>query len=144
MARGKAEIVAVTVNMDLDGLSRIKELVSPDTFQFHGSEAPEACAAAKVMHGTKLMKAVSVSEKSDLEQALYYSIVADRILFGRQAPKGSDLPGGNGVSYDWGLLKDLDLKKPYMLSGGLNPSTLWRPFGRAAPGKLMSLPAWNG
>ncbi len=42
MARGRAEIVAVTVNMDLDGLSRINELVKPDTFQFHGEEAPEA------------------------------------------------------------------------------------------------------
>ena len=30
MARGKADIVAVTVNMDLDGLSRINELVQPD------------------------------------------------------------------------------------------------------------------
>ena len=44
MARGRAEMVAVTVNMDLDGLSRINELVAPDTFQFHGSETPEACA----------------------------------------------------------------------------------------------------
>ncbi|MCV0425663.1 MAG: phosphoribosylanthranilate isomerase [Roseibium sp.] len=124
MARGRAEIVAVTVNMDLDGLSRIKEVVNPDTFQFHGSEAPEACAAAKVMHGTKLMKAVSVSEKSDLEQAHYYSVVADRILFDAKPPKGSDLPGGNGVSYDWTMLKDLDLKKPFMLSGGLDPDNV--------------------
>ncbi|WP_103221895.1 phosphoribosylanthranilate isomerase [Roseibium marinum] len=120
MARGKAEIVAVTVNMDLDGLSRINELVAPDTFQFHGSESPEACAAVKVMQGTKIMKAVAVSEKADLEEAQYYAIVADRILFDAKPPQGSDLPGGNGVSFDWTLLKDLDLKKPYMLSGGLN------------------------
>jgi phosphoribosylanthranilate isomerase len=124
MARGKAEIVAVTVNMDLDGLSRIKELVNPDTFQFHGDETPEACAAAKVMQGTKVMKAVSVSEKADLEKAIYYSIVADSILFDAKPPAGSDLPGGNGVSYDWELLKDLDLKKPFMLSGGLDPSNV--------------------
>jgi phosphoribosylanthranilate isomerase len=50
MARGKADIVAVTVNMDLDGLSRINELVQPDWFQFHGQETPESCAAAKVMN----------------------------------------------------------------------------------------------
>jgi phosphoribosylanthranilate isomerase len=124
MARGKAEIVAVTVNMDLDGLSRIKELVNPDTFQFHGDETPEACAAAKVMQGTKVMKAVSISEKADLEKAIYYSIVADSILFDAKPPAGSDLPGGNGVSYDWELLKDLDLTKPFMLSGGLDPSNV--------------------
>ncbi|PVB61992.1 phosphoribosylanthranilate isomerase [Labrenzia sp. 011] len=124
MARGRAEIVAVTVNMDLDGLSRINELVAPDTFQFHGSETPEACAAVKVMQGTGIMKAVAVSEKADLEEAQYYAIVADRILFDAKPPQGSDLPGGNGVSFDWTLLKDLDLKKPYMLSGGLNAANV--------------------
>jgi len=124
MARGKAEIVAVTVNMDLDGLSRIKELVGPDIIQLHGSEPPEACAAVKVMHDTKIMKAVAVSERADLEQGDYYAIVADWLLFDAKPPKGSELPGGNGVSYDWTLLKDLDLKKPFMLSGGLNPDNV--------------------
>lgn len=124
MARGKADIVAVTVNMDLDGLSRINELVQPDWFQFHGQETPESCAAAKVMFRTKVMKAVSVSEKADLEQAAFYSIVADRILLDAKPPEGSELPGGNGVAYDWTLLKDLDLGKPFMLSGGLDVSNV--------------------
>lgn len=120
MARGKAEIVALTVNMDPDGLSRINEVVKPDIFQLHGTEAPEACAAIKVMQRTKVMKAVPVAEKADLEQARYYDIVADWLLFDAKPPPGSDLPGGNGVSYDWTLLKDLDLQKPFMLSGGLD------------------------
>lgn len=124
MARGKAEIVALTVDMDLDGLSRINELVNPDWFQFHGSETPEACAAAKVMFQKKIMKAVAVSERADLEQAQFYAIVADRILFDAKPPKDSDLPGGNGVSFDWTLLKDLDLAKPFMLSGGLDASNV--------------------
>lgn len=124
MARGKAEIVAVTVNMDPDGLSRIRELVNPDMIQFHGSEAPEALAAAKVMQGTKVMKALSVGEREDLERARYYSIVADWILFDAKPPKDSELPGGNGVSYDWTLLKDLDLEKPFLLSGGLDPANV--------------------
>ena len=124
MARGRADIVALTVNMDLDGMSRINELVRPDWFQFHGDETPESCAAAKVMFKTKVMKAVSVSEKADLEKAAFYSIVADQILFDAKPPQGSDLPGGNGVSFDWTLLKDLDLGKPFMLSGGLDASNV--------------------
>lgn len=124
MARGKAEIVAVTVNMDLDSLSRINEIVAPDMFQFHGEETPEALAAAKVMFKKPVMKAVPISEKADLEQAQFYSIVADRLLFDAKPPANSELPGGNGVSYDWGLLKDIDLQKPFMLSGGLNPSNV--------------------
>lgn len=124
MARGSAEIVAVTVDMDLDGLSRINELVAPDCFQLHGEEAPEACAAAKVMFGRKIMKAVPVSGPADLEVGQSYAMVADRILFDAKPPKGSDLPGGNGVSYDWSLLKGLDLPKPFMLSGGLDPANV--------------------
>ncbi|MEJ8474966.1 phosphoribosylanthranilate isomerase [Roseibium algae] len=124
MARGKADIVALTVNMDLDGLSRINELVAPDWFQFHGSETPEACAAAKVMYKKKIMKAVAISEAADLEQAVFYSIVCDRILFDAKPPEDSDVPGGNGVSFDWTLLKGLDLAKPFMLSGGLNASNV--------------------
>ncbi len=124
MARGRAEIVAVTVDMDLDGLSRIKEVVNPDIFQLHGSEPPEACAATKVMQKTRIMKAVSISEKADLEKAHYYAAVADWILFDAKPPKDSEIPGGNGIAYDWTLLKDLDLGKPFMLSGGLDPSNV--------------------
>lgn len=124
MARGRAQIVAVTVNMDLDGLSRIRELVNPDVIQFHGEEAPESLAAAKVMQGTGIIKAVPVSEAADLEQARYYAIVADRILFDAKPPRGAELPGGNGIAYDWSLLNGLDLGKPYMLSGGLTPENV--------------------
>ena len=70
------------------------------------------------------MKAVPISEKADLEQAAFYSIVADQILFDAKPPKDSELPGGNGVAYDWTLLKDLDLGKPFMLSGGLDVSNV--------------------
>lgn len=124
MARGKAEIVALTVDMDLDGLSRINELVNPDWFQFHGAETPEGCAAAKVMFRKKIMKAVPISETADLEQAQFYSIVADRILFDAKPPEDADLPGGNGIPFDWTLLKGLDLSKPFMLSGGLDASNV--------------------
>ncbi|MBO0347175.1 phosphoribosylanthranilate isomerase [Roseibium limicola] len=131
MARGKAKVVALTVNMDLDSLSRINELVAPDIFQFHGNETPEACAAAKVMYNKQVMKAVAISDRSDLEEALYYSIVADRLLFDAKPPKGSDLPGGNGVTFDWDLLKDLDLAKPFMLSGGLDASNVAQAITRS-------------
>lgn len=123
-ARGKAEIVAVTVDMDLDGLSRIKELVAPDWIQFHGSEPPEALALAKVMHGVKAMKALGISEPDDIGKARAYEQVADRFLFDAKPPEESELPGGNGVSFDWTLLKDLDLAKPFMLSGGLDASNV--------------------
>ncbi len=41
------------------------------------------------------------------------------------------MPGGNGVSFDWTLLKDLDLAKPFMLSGGLNVSNVAEAIARS-------------
>ena len=46
--------------------------------------------------------------------------IADKFLLDAKAPKGSELPGGNGVSFDWTLLSALDPGLDYMLSGGLN------------------------
>lgn len=123
-ARGKAEIVALTVDMDFDGLSRIKELVRPDWFQFHGQESPEYCAVAKSAFSQKVMKALGVSERADLVKAEAYVSVVDRFLFDAKPPADSDRPGGNGVSYDWTILKGLDLGKPFMLSGGLNAANV--------------------
>lgn len=124
MARGKAEVVAVTVDMDLDGIARIKELVGPDIFQFHGSETPEACAIAKVMQKVKLIKAFGISSIEDIHAAEAYAPAVERFLFDAKPPKDAVLPGGNGVSFDWTLLKDLDLPVPFMLSGGLTVSNV--------------------
>jgi phosphoribosylanthranilate isomerase len=46
--------------------------------------------------------------------------VADRILFDARAPKGATRPGGLGAAFDWHVLENLDLKQPFMVSGGLN------------------------
>ncbi|SUB03135.1 N-(5'-phosphoribosyl)anthranilate isomerase [Pannonibacter phragmitetus] len=124
IARGRSEIVALTVDMDLHGLQRINELVQPDIFQFHGQETPEACAAGRVMLRRRIIKAIGVSERADLEAALPYVIVAERILFDAKPPKDSDVPGGHGVPFDWTLLKSLDLPCPFMLSGGLDPDNV--------------------
>jgi phosphoribosylanthranilate isomerase len=56
----------------------------------------------------------------DLKRVEAYIGIADRFLFDAKPPKGSELPGGNGVSFDWGLLSWLDDSVDYMLSGGLN------------------------
>jgi len=46
--------------------------------------------------------------------------VADRILFDARPPKGATRPGGLGAAFDWHVLDNLDLKLPFMVSGGLN------------------------
>ena len=116
--------VAVTVNMDDETLDRIVATMKPDWLQLHGGETPERLSVLKVRYGLPVMKALSIREADDLKSIEPFRGVADRMLFDAKPPKGSDLPGGNGVSFDWRLLAGLDLSSldgsaSYMLSGGL-------------------------
>ena len=120
----RPEIVALTVNADDATISAIMERVRPDWLQLHGSESPERCAELKVRFNVRVMKALGVSEPGDIAGAAPYVDVADRLLFDARPPKGSDIPGGNGVSFDWRLLAGLDLGVPLMLSGGLDAASV--------------------
>jgi len=123
-AVGRAQAVAVTVDATDDFLREIVTAMRPDMLQLHGKETPERVAQVKAMFGLPVMKALSVSTADDLEPAKTYASVADRLLLDAKAPKGSELPGGNGVSFDWTLLSRLDSEIDYMLSGGLNAANI--------------------
>ena len=117
--RGRVKIVAVTVDADDEELDDIVSLVRPDVLQFHGKESPERVLHAKALYGLPVIKAFSIREAADLDRIDSYIGVADRFLFDAKAPAGSELPGGNGVSFDWQLMGLLDEGVDYMLSGGL-------------------------
>ncbi|WP_428698903.1 phosphoribosylanthranilate isomerase [Stappia sp.] len=123
-ARGKAEIVVLTVDADDALVDAIVAGVRPDWLQLHGHESPERCAELKARHGLRIMKALGVTSAGDLAAATPYVPHVDRLLFDARPPKGAELPGGNGVSFDWRILKGLDLGVPLMLSGGLDTATV--------------------
>ena len=118
--RGRVKIVAVTVNADDEELDDIVSLLRPDILQLHGNESPERVLHLKALYGLPVMKVFSVREAGDLDRIDTYIGVADRFLFDAKAPAGSELPGGNGVSFDWSVMASLDESVDYMLSGGLN------------------------
>jgi phosphoribosylanthranilate isomerase len=111
--------VALTVNADDAQLDAITDAVPLDMLQLHGSESPERVAQVKARYGLPVMKALGVADHSDLAQLDLYSGVADQILVDTKKPKGSDLPGGNGLTFDWGLLSRRVWRCPWMLAGGL-------------------------
>jgi phosphoribosylanthranilate isomerase len=119
-ATGRAKAVAVTVDAPDAVLDEIVAGMKPDMLQLHGHETPERVAAVKARFGLPVMKAISIRERSDLDQIAPFIGIADKFLLDAKAPKGSELPGGNGVSFDWALLSALDPSLDYMLSGGLN------------------------
>ena len=122
--RGKALAVAVTVDASDALLDDIVTAMQPDMLQLHGSEAPERVAELKARYGLPVIKALPLSEAADLERIKPFIGVADRFLFDAKPPKGSELPGGNGVAFDWHILAGLDASVDYMLSGGLNAANV--------------------
>jgi phosphoribosylanthranilate isomerase len=132
-ARGQAEAVAVSVDADNAFLDEIVLAMSPDWLQLHGRETPERVAAIRERYSLPVMKALPISEAADLDQIKPYLDVADRFLLDARPPKGSELPGGNGVAYDWRLLAALDADVDYMLSGGLNAANIGEALRLANP-----------
>lgn len=133
LAEGRVKRVAVTVDADDAELGRIVEDVRPDMLQLHGSETPERVRVVKAAFGLPVMKAFSVRAPEDLERITAYRGVADRFLFDAKAPAGSELPGGNGIPFDWRLLAALDADVEYMLSGGLDAGNVARALAETRP-----------
>jgi phosphoribosylanthranilate isomerase len=111
--------VALVVNADDDLLDAITAEVPIDMLQLHGSETPARVSEVRARYGLPVMKAVGVADESDLEALTAYAKVADQILVDAKPPNGADLPGGNGLSFDWRLIAGRRWPVPWMLAGGL-------------------------
>lgn len=116
--------VALVVNATDAELAEIVEAVPLDMLQLHGAETPARVAEIRARFGLPVMKAIGVAEAADLAQIPGYEAVADQILLDAKAPKGAVLPGGNGLAFDWRLVKGHKFTKPWMLAGGLTPENV--------------------
>lgn len=117
--------VALAVNFTDAHLDEIVAGVPLDMLQLHGTESPERVAEVKSRYGLPVIKAIGVAEAEDLTAIDLYSDVADQLLVDAKPPKNSQLPGGNGLPFDWRLLAGRKYwRTPWMLSGGLNPDNV--------------------
>ncbi len=122
--------VALTVNADDAMLDTLTQTVPLDMLQLHGSESPERVAEVKARYGLPVMKAVGVATHADLAQLDAYTGVADQILVDAKPAAGADLPGGNGLAFDWTLLEGRVWRTPWMLAGGLTPENVAEAIAR--------------
>ena len=129
----RAKKVALSVDADDIALEAIEAALQPDIHQLHGHETPERVAAVRARFGHPVMKALGIAVKSDLDAARAFSGVADWLLLDAKPPKNATLPGGNGLPFDWHLLSGLDLEKPFMVSGGLDPSNVGKAIAISRP-----------
>lgn len=110
--------VSVLVNPDDALLQKVKEALNPAYVQLHDTP-PARAKQIKEQFGMKVILALPERAIGTL-QAAELTSAADMLLFDTTPPKDSQLPGGNGVSFDWSLLKGASIPLPWFLSGGLS------------------------
>lgn len=135
--------VGVFVDEAIDVIIQKIKKFGLDAIQLHGNESPDYCKLLK-RHYEKLsdevissketdcrvltknvrtrndrpieiIKVFSIKDELDFSQLQPYEDVVDYFLFDT---KGK-LPGGNGYTFNWDVLKDYPSTTPYFLSGGV-------------------------
>ncbi|MFM9978575.1 MAG: phosphoribosylanthranilate isomerase [Sphingomonadaceae bacterium] len=116
--------VGLFVAPDAQELDRICAQVPLDILQLHGDETPETVARIANSYRRDVWKAIAVRTAADRDRAAAFSGAAALVLYDAKPPAGADLPGGNGVRFDWTLLRGHRHPLPWALSGGLDPENV--------------------
>jgi phosphoribosylanthranilate isomerase len=124
----RLEIAGVFVNPSLDELAWRADSVGLTMVQLHGDEGPAFCAEAARRTGCKVIKAMRVRSRADI-QALS-SFHTDYHLLDSYAP---GLPGGTGETFAWELARAHRGPVPVILSGGLNPDNVGEAIAAVRP-----------
>ncbi|NNE33268.1 MAG: phosphoribosylanthranilate isomerase [Winogradskyella sp.] len=97
-----------------------------DVIQLHGNETAEYTRdllRVLIDSSTKIpqfIKVFSIKDDFDFTQLKPFKDLVDYYLFDT---KGK-LPGGNGYTFNWDVLKHYPSTKPYFLSGGIGPDEI--------------------
>jgi phosphoribosylanthranilate isomerase len=106
--------VGVFVDEKIEFISQQIEKYQLSVIQLHGHESSEMCKLLKSIN-VKVIKVFSIKDTFDFSVLAPYEDVCDFYLFDT---KGK-LPGGNGYTFNWNVLKDYPSTKPFFLSGGI-------------------------
>jgi len=114
--------VGVFVNHKISDLKNIIRLLNLKYIQLHGEENQSYINEIKKEFKLKIIKKISIKNQSDLNKINDIENI-DYLLFDYK-PKSNELPGGNSKSFDWSLLKEVTIKLPWFVSGGINESNI--------------------
>ena len=111
-----AKRVGVFVNETKENILMYVDRFGLNYVQLHGDESPEYC---RTLHsqGIRIIKAFSIARRKDFENTEAYEKSCDYFLFDTKCEQH----GGSGNQFDWTMLNSYKGKKPFLLSGGINP-----------------------
>ena len=115
--------VGVFVNYDFNDLIELIQITKLKYLQLHGNESNDYIYRLKNKKNLKIIKTISIYNENDLRQFELFSH-ADFFLFDYKSKK-NELPGGNAKSFNWFLLKDKKISKPWFISGGINKDNIY-------------------
>ncbi len=127
----------VFVNEEIDVILEKIKKHDLNAIQLHGDETAAFCGELKTLlieTPVEIIKVFSVKDDFDFERLKEYETVVDYFLFDT---KGKN-KGGNGIIFNWEILKEYPSKKPFFLSGGIGPDEV------AAIKKLQAYFQQNG
>ena len=112
--------VGVFVNEDLDSIVEISEKADLHYIQLHGDENHNYIAELrnKLKPEIKIIKVFRIGTGSENLKFKIQNLQSnvDFLLFDTD----SKAFGGTGKTFDWQILNDLEITKPYLLSGGIS------------------------
>lgn len=122
--------VGVFVNQALDDVNDISTQTGIDLVQLHGDESSGYCD----MINFPVIKAFHITSETKPDELAsdiaVYKNSADYFLFDT---KIDGLYGGTGQTFDWSLLENLSMGKPFFLSGGLNTNNVQQAIEKVSP-----------
>ncbi len=117
--KGNINKVGVFVNASLDDILKTVDDCGLYLVQLHGDESPKTCE--KISDYISVIKAFRLSHDDNiLWKIREYADVADMFLFDTE---GAGY-GGTGKKFNWDALLGLNINKPFILSGGIQPTDI--------------------
>ena len=110
MKKKKSQFVAVLVNPKCETLEEIKNLPF-DYYQLYDC-SPAKVKSIKEKYKKKIITAITIKDKDDIERYKLYSNTTDIYLFDSKGYEKS-------LSFDHKLIKNLNLDKEIMLAGNI-------------------------
>ena len=110
--------VGVFVNKPLNEIIKIIKKTCLKHIQLHGNEDNNYIKNLKKEFDLRIIKSIGINNKDDLRKMGDLQL-SDYFLFDYK-PKINELPGGNAKSFDWSLLQNITINKPWFISGGIN------------------------
>jgi phosphoribosylanthranilate isomerase len=108
--------VGVFVNASIEEVLHMVDECRLHMVQLHGDETPKYCE--KIADYVSVVKAFRISENDNIEWMIRpYMDVCDMFMFDTM---GAGY-GGTGKKFNWDMLKDATIGKPFFLSGGIEP-----------------------